>query len=307
MPRSRRRGNWHPHRRSKPAKPSPTIYHLDTFSLEDVQRWKRGQEEFARFYWDWYSELAFQRAKIMPDIKAALLEASIGPFEFSDYQRAVRYCWSNDPLSVAGSVSDIGGRFNIGDIDRTKFPIFPALYLGQDRSTVMQELLQVDPEGAEGLSAEELALTDATSISVVSVYGSLETVIDLEKPQRLKTFVELIKDFKVSDSLLRAGKKLGIEVNTARSIETLMPTLLDHVWRKKPMHVDVPANSQIFGQLVSEAGIEGIGYPSKYPGKRCLAVFPQNFQCPDSFVQLKDTAPKEVKRIRLDSKSGLKQ
>jgi RES domain-containing protein len=283
---------------------SPTIYHLDKFSLEDVQRWKRGQEEFIRFYWDWYTELAFQRGKIMPKIKAALLEASTGPFEFSGYQRAVKYRWSNDPLSVAGSILDIGGRFNIGDIDRQKFPIFPALYLGEDRSTAMQELLQVDPKGAGGLSAEELALTDGASISVVSVYGSLETVIDLEKPQRLKAFVDLIKDFKTSDSILRAGKKLKIEVRTARIVDELMSTLLDIEWRKLPMHVDVPGNPQIFGQLISEAGIEGISYPSKYPGKKCLVVYPQNFHGPDSFVQLADVAPKEIKRIRLDSKTG---
>jgi hypothetical protein len=277
---------------------------LDTFSLEDVQRWKRGQEEFIRFYWDWYSELAFQRAKIMPDIKATLLEASIGPFEFSGYQRAVKYRWSNDPLSVVGSVSDIGGRFNIGNIDGTKFPVFPALYLGQDRLTSLQELMQVNPEGVGELTAEEMALTDKASISVVSVYGSLETIIDLDQPQRLKPFVNLIKDFKVSDSILRAGKKLGINANAARNVEELMPTLLDHEWRKQPMHVDVPANSQIFGQLVSAAGIEGIKYPSKYTGNKCLVVYPQSFHDPDSFVQLTDAAPAEVKRVRLDSKTA---
>ncbi|MDE2313913.1 MAG: hypothetical protein KGL04_07050 [Elusimicrobia bacterium] len=40
----------------------------------------------------------------------------------------------------------------------------------------------------------------------------------------------------------------------------------------------VPISSQLFGQLAADAGIEGIVYPSKFSGKDCLAVFPQNFE-----------------------------
>lgn len=301
MPRSRRNRPWKPRRR-KPLPQNPTVYHLDTFSLEDVRRWQQGQDEFKRVYWDWYSQLAYQRSKILPEIKAALVEAAVGPFDFNPYQRAVKYKWSLDPLSVQGSLLDeVGGRFNIGAIDRTKFTPFPALYLGEDKMTALQEMFQVDPQGKDEFTAEELALTSPDSETCVAVFGSLETIIDLSQPDRLKDCVDLIKDFEVSNDLVRAGKKLGININVVLDVPTLMTTLTYPDWRAFPQHVDVPANCQIFGQLASEAGIEGIKYPSKYAGRNCLAVFPQNFRGRDSFVELKDQPPPGVTRTRLDS------
>lgn len=275
MPRSRKRKGAKPHRRLYPIHQTPSIYHLDTFTVEDIRKWKQGQDEFIRVHWDWYSELAYQRSKVLPNIKEALSEASVGPFDFTDYQRAVKYKWSLDPLSVRGSIADIGGRFNIGEIDRTKFPVFPALYLGQDRMASLQELLQVDPNGEGELTAEELALTDSQSVTIVSMFGSLETIIDLDQPDRLKKCINLIKDFKVSEALVKAGRKIGFEPNAARDIAKLIPTLLDPFWRRFPMHVDVPANSQLFGQLVSESGIDGIKYPSKYPRNLVWRYFPK--------------------------------
>src|ERR1035441_1369950 len=172
--------------------PNPTVYHLDTFSLEDVRQWKKGQGEFVRVYWNWYSQLAPQRSRILPNLKAPLSDAAVGRFDFNGYQRAVKYKWALEPLSVRGSLLDeVGGRFNIGEIDRTKFTPFPALYLGEDKMTALQELFQVDPQGQGELTAEELALTNPGSVACVSTYGSLEKYIDLGQPERLKSFVDL--------------------------------------------------------------------------------------------------------------------
>ncbi len=66
------------------------------------------------------------------------------------------------------------------------------------------------------------------------------------------------------------------------------------------MQVDIPANSQLFGQLVVRAGIEGIVYPSKFNDRDCLAVFPQNFSGTGSFVELLDTPPAQTVTRRLD-------
>ena len=55
------------------------------------------------------------------------------------------------------------------------------------------------------------------------------------------------------------------------------------------MQVDVPANSQIFGQLACSSGIEGIVYPSKMSNrKKCLAVYPKNFRDSCSHVKIQD-------------------
>ena len=67
------------------------------------------------------------------------------------------------------------------------------------------------------------------------------------------------------------------------------------------MQHDVPAPCQLFGQLVAKVGIEGIVYPSKFGGKDCLAIFPQNFEGADVFVQLDDPAPPGVQVRRLDA------
>jgi hypothetical protein len=304
MPRHRRFRGWQQPPRRKRTSENPTVYHLDSFSLEDVRQWKHGQEQFIRVHWEWYSELAHQRSQILPELKSSLSEAATGPWLFSDYQRAVKLKWADDPLSVKGSISHIGGRFNIGDIDRTKFSLFPALYLAKDKAAVLQELFQVDPAGREGLTAEELALSESQSVALISCFGSLETLIDLSQPDRLKKFIKLIENFTISEHLVNEGKKLGIQISNVFDSSTLLAALLYPNWRDFPMHVDVPSSSQIFGQLVAETGIDGIKYPSKYDGKDCLAIFPQNFRSDDSFVQIMDETQPSLVRKRLDANNS---
>ena len=67
------------------------------------------------------------------------------------------------------------------------------------------------------------------------------------------------------------------------------------------MQWDVPSNSQIFGRLVYDAGIEGILYPSALTGKDCLAVFPRNFANTSSFIVLDDPPPIEKVPTRIDA------
>lgn len=67
--------------------------------------------------------------KFYDALKSSLREVA-APFEFSAWQRAVKYRYSLAPLSTKGSLVDPGGRFNIGAIDPSRFPLFPALLLG---------------------------------------------------------------------------------------------------------------------------------------------------------------------------------
>ena len=88
------------------------------------------------------------------------------------------------------------------------------------------------------------------------------------------------------------------------TVPKLIDGLLAPNWREWPMQFDVPVASQIFGQLVKDAGIEGILYPSKFSNKNCLVIFPQNFDdTNDSLVQLDDPAPKETKILKWDAKT----
>ncbi len=95
---------------------------------------------------------------------------------------------------------------------------------------------------------------------------------------------------------------MGMQPPTlVRDTAGLARVLLETNWRGWGMHVDVPSPSQIFGQLVSEAGIEAILYPSKFGEGDCLAVFPKNFEGSDAVLQLDDPAPPDIDTLRMDS------
>lgn len=75
--------------------------------------------------------------------------------------------------------------------------------------------------------------------------------------------------------------------------------MLEPHWRAWCMQFDIPANCQIFGQLVASSGIEGILYPSKFSKKKnCLAIYPQNFDS-SSYVAIEGDMP-EGALSRLD-------
>jgi len=260
--------------------PPQQAFLLDQFSDNDIRKWQAIKEDILKFYWDFHSELAYQRSKIIESINSSLIKASIKDFKFNKWQRAVKYKYSLDPLSTAGSLVDPGGRFNIGDI-KPQFTQFPALYIAFDKMTALQELLSQNVK--EGTDQEkqafDFALTSTASVTNLSVSGALNSVIDLNKGNELQNFVDLIKNFKIPDHLKESAKKINLpSVDLVTSVSILVNALLDPNWRTNPMQFDVPATSQIFGHLAMEAGIEGIVYPSKFSGKDCLVIFPQNFE-----------------------------
>ena len=288
-----------------PGKKSQTEFILlDKFSVADIRLWRDFQDQILKFHWDFYSSLAYQRSKIIDKIKQSLFEAARKPFPFNKWQRALKYKYALEPFSVSGSLVDPGGRFNIGDLNPTQFRPFPALYLASDKNTALQELLSQKIEPGQEEHALDFALASPDSIANVSMSGSLESVINLTQPAGLAPFVDLIKDFSVPGYLNSAAKKIGLpEPELIRTIPKLVDSLLDPNWRIWPMQFDVPVASQIFGQLVADAGVEGIVYTSKFTGKDCLAIFPQNFDdLSGSFIQLDDEAPAEIKTRRLDAK-----
>jgi RES domain-containing protein len=165
---------------------------LDSGNVSDIIRSKKLYEDLVELHWKYYSELAFQRKQIREELNASLREVSI-PFQFSSWQRTVRYKYSLKPLSPKGSLADPGGRFNVGAIDSTRYPMFAALYLASDKRTALAEVLGRDKN--RGLvTPEELALTKPDSISIVSVSGKLEAVVDVRTVSHLRPFVDLIKN-----------------------------------------------------------------------------------------------------------------
>jgi len=159
-----------------------------------------------------------------------------------------------------------------------------------------------------GLTVFDHGLVKKTSIIYISVNGQIDSVIDLTTDlNRLKKFVDIIKGFTLSKELTKDAIKLGLDAPTVvKTANQLLKIVLDNNWRNAPMQLDIPGAPQIFGQLVKAAGIGGIVYPSQFTKKTCLAIFTQNIESSDSFVQLEDkNLPDEVIR-RLDASNWRK-
>lgn len=119
---------------------SPAVL-LEHGTVASIKKAKERQAEYERFFWDQHFELQYQRDKIKEQISDALNTGCISNFQFQHWQRCVKYRYGLHPLCVIGSLSDPGGRFNIGDFNAQTFEPFPALYLAEDKSTAMAEHL----------------------------------------------------------------------------------------------------------------------------------------------------------------------
>ncbi|HTZ74026.1 MAG TPA: RES family NAD+ phosphorylase [Candidatus Aquilonibacter sp.] len=273
---------------------------LESGRLADIPKTKAAYEQLLKFHWDYYSELEYQRKKVYDSLKASLRDRA-KPFEFALWQRAVKYKYALRPLSTTGSVADPGGRFNIGAIDPTRYPVFPALYVASEKGAALAEILGRTTESTS-LTAEQIALTRPDSITIVSLSGKLEAVLDVRDENNLAQFVSKIKGFRLSPSLVAKGKKLGFNMSLVKTAQELADKhLRNPAWRQSPMIFDVPANCQIFGRIACDAQIDGILYDSVLTGKTALCIYHQNFRNSTSYVELDDPTPAGVIPRRLDA------
>ncbi len=114
---------------------------LESGSIENLRAAKKRTQEELRYYWDFFTELAYLRQQISNEIHAALIKTCASPFLFSNWQRSVRYKYSLHPLSSYGSKLFDGQRFNVGDVNPKLIPSFSALYIACDKDTALQETL----------------------------------------------------------------------------------------------------------------------------------------------------------------------
>ncbi|MCX6104321.1 MAG: RES family NAD+ phosphorylase [Proteobacteria bacterium] len=281
---------------------SPTVL-LEHGTLADLKKAKTRQAEYERYYWDYHFALQYQRDKVKDQIFEVLNAACSSAFSFSAWQRSVKYRYGLHPLCVIGSLVEPGGRFNFGDFNPQTFEPFPALYVAEDKSTAIAEHLLGEAE-RESSTAWDQALTKSTSITIVSVSGSLEKVFDVRQAATLRSFVKLIAAFTVPDSLKLMARRLGLAeplaVKTAKALKT---SLEDKKWRRSAMLFDVPSNPQIFGHLIYSSKIEAVLYRSVITAKDCLAIYPRNFAETTSYIQLDDTAPIADTPTRLDAQT----
>jgi hypothetical protein len=290
-----------PHKKKRAKRKLRPEYLLDVLNVQAIRKGRSFGEKIAKLYWELHCELAYQRSQATDEINKWATSATAGPFEFSDWRRVVRFQFSNDPLSTEGSVKGIGGRFNIGDIDVARFPIFPALYAANDQATALAETFGQPKTVRSDISSLDLALASNEPYSCVTLNGRLDEIIDLRVSDVLHGLAEINKSFTISETLKSEFKSVSWPQDIIPSSEVMLKSILDESWRIYPMQFDVPSNSQILGQIIAGCGIQGIVYSSTRHSGDCLAIFPQNFSNTDSFVELTGDLPEGVVVRRLDS------
>ena len=276
-------------------------YLLDAFCVLDLQAWEAAGEANREYAIRVYHELEAQRQVYKDELIAALRLIDAERLGLKGWGRIVDYRYSDQPLSAAGSLKR-GGRFNIGTVcDQCSAERFAALYIAEDHATAMREKFGADDK-SQGLSATDLALRDAGSYSYVRVAGAVDRVFPLSRAATLKPFTDVIRDFRLPQEVVKLGRRIGLGGSqTVGSPKVLMRTLLDPAWRYLSSNHGLPANSQVFGALLRDAGFEGVVYQSARGHGRCLALFPDTLDHSGTRVALNDAAPDSTSVTTLDA------
>ncbi len=303
-------------KRRIPSKPRPPgggaspsgILELDRFSEATIEKWNEHSQDLDELSASQYFGVEPERRRYRQELLDALRSTDPVLIKFDTWVRAVTYRYGLAPLSSAGSLQDIGGRFNAGtELDDQTLAAWPALYIAEDFETAFREKVQLPSDSLEnGLTPQEMALMPGASMSVVTLQGRLSDVFDLRSPASLEAISKIFRRIEMPPKAKRLKKKLKIsdaDFFMIKSARQLFDAVLKHNWRVEPRQFGMPSPSQTLAELIRAAGFEAIMYQSsKGPGK-CLAVFPDKL-LDGSFVELADPAPPEVRHPRLDSSNG---
>jgi len=129
--------------KKKRRRPTPRIKKavvLDSFSAAELQSWLDHGET-----WQWlvdriYFDLEQQRVAHYDLLCNPLREVPGIALDINGWSRVTDRRWNLSPLSPAGSVNGIGGRFNIGvDLDRARNQAFASLYVADSVDTAFSE------------------------------------------------------------------------------------------------------------------------------------------------------------------------
>ena len=292
-----------PRRPPDPVAP-PTLYELERFSADDLDRWAAASERLDELQRELHFGLESQRLAHRDALLTALRGAAAPALPLDRWVRLVDYQYSLEPLSPIGSVLRDGGRFNIGrEVGDGAFKSFPALYVASDLEVGLREFYQIDKKHRKsGLTREEFALRREGSFTAVEVNGLFEVVFDIGRIDALKPFVDVVSRFKMPSRVMQLARMLKLPPpRLIRSPSELRRVLTTKNWRAWPVQFDLPATSQVFGALLRDAGFEAVRYPSAKGEGHCVAVFPENLGASRSYVEIASPVPPGAAMTRLDS------
>jgi hypothetical protein len=298
-----------------PPQPKPTtqtlpkgILELERFSQENFSQWKKAAENLDEFENVLFHSLEPERKRYRDQILAALAQEKPLTIIENRWARIVNHQYSNAPLSAAGSLHAVGGRFNAGiELDPNTMHAWPALYLAENHETAFREKFQLSKDGnIDGLSAQELALSTKTSFTCVQINIELYRVFDLTNSKSLVTLSKILSKFKPPYRATQLQRALKMPANKSLLLKTpnsLWQNTCEFNWRGRPIQFGLPANSHLLAEWIVATGFEAIVYKSSKGSGRCLAVFPEKLG-DHSFVELADPSPDSVTYRRLDANSA---
>lgn len=278
---------------------------LDKFSEVDLRTWKKLADLERQYHVGLFYHLEGLRELKSAAIEESLLANGADSFAAEGWYRIVDFQYSLEALSCRGSLLS-GGRFNIGhDLEPSRFPPFPALYLASSYETAYLEKFGApstpDPDRSKFTGAE-LALKKPPSFTAVKLRVHVNNIFDLRKTSNLNEFAAIVGEFKMTRELISLARTLGRKPPwLLRTASQIKESMLADNWRLYPVQFDIPSNPQVFGRVLKNAGFEGIVYPSAKNAEPCTAVFVENLDGSDSFVELIDAAPAANKHTRLDA------
>lgn len=285
-----------------------SILELDRFTTRDLQKWEQASANLNELWDLLYFGVEPKRRKLRHQLIESIKGVGHVAVPLDHWVRMVTYQYSLEPLTCAGSLQAVGGRFNAGyELDANTMRPWPALYLAQNFETAYREKFQLgSEEGVEGLAPHELGLEGAVSHATVFVRGRLNRVFDMTAFTSLNSVARVLSKITLPFEVATLARELKFDRNTFFMVKTgqqLFNAAVKQNWRVLPTQFGLPAPSQILAELVRDAGYEAILYPSSKGSGRCLAVFPANLG-DDSFVQLMDEAPSEKTTKRLDQSTA---
>ena len=132
---------------------------------------------------------------------------------------------------------------------------------------------------AGAFSGQEYALRRPGSFSAVRLSGEVHQIFDLREARVLERFVDIVRGFPMPDDLKQLAKELANQPPwLITKSSQLRRTLLARDWRAWPVQHGIPANSQVFGRLLLEAGFERVVYLFAR-GRSLPRSFPYRFGC----------------------------
>jgi hypothetical protein len=140
-------------RRSKTSRSTKQAVVLDAFTQQQLHSWASQGDTLQRL------------SRSAPSIAV----------DVTNWARVTDWRWNLTPLSAAGSLNGIGGRFNIGnDLDRARNQAFMCLYLAENVDTAFAEYFGGSLSSTTtGLSLSEFALRRASSFTTFLLRGQL--------------------------------------------------------------------------------------------------------------------------------------